>query len=67
MNEAARIEAVASDGAILASKAIVERLDAKEAAELEIDGDAIPYKSLSELGAEGKALRDAGAISVAEL
>ena len=67
MNEAARIEAVASGGAILASKQLVERLEPDDATELDIDQHALPYRPLSELGAEGKALRDAGTIAVAEL
>lgn len=67
MNEAARIEAVATGGAILASKPLVERLEPDYAAELDIDQHALPYRPLSELGAEGKALRDAGTIAVAEL
>ncbi|MCB0875548.1 MAG: adenylate/guanylate cyclase domain-containing protein [Solirubrobacterales bacterium] len=67
MNEAARIEAVAAGGAILASKPLVERLDPADAEDLGIDQHALPYRPLSELGAEGKALRDAGTIAVAEL
>jgi class 3 adenylate cyclase len=67
MNEAARIESVASAGAILVSKPLVERLEPEAAAELGIDQDSIAYRPLSEHGAEGKSLRDAGTIAVAEL
>lgn len=67
MNEAARIESVASGGAILGSKQLVERLGPEDAAELEIDPDRLVYRPLSEIGADVKALRDAGAIAVAEL
>lgn len=67
MNEAARIEAVATGGAILGSKPLIERLDATDAEALEVDPDRVSYLPLNELGAGGKALRDAGAIGVAEL
>ena len=65
MNEGARIEAAASDGAILASKDLVERLDADDAKATGIDPDAIAYTTLGELaGADDKAVRDAGTIAV---
>jgi class 3 adenylate cyclase len=68
MNEAARIEAAASGGAILASKDIVERLDASDARAADIDPDALVYTPLGELdGASHKAIRDAGMIPVAAL
>lgn len=67
MNEAARIEGVASAGAILGSKPLIERLGAEAASTLGIDPDGLAYRPLSELGATEKALRDAGAIAVAEL
>ncbi len=67
MNEAARIESVASAGVILGSKPLIERLDDEDAAALGIDPDGLAYRPLSELGASEKALRDAGAIAVAEL
>ena len=67
MNEAARIEGVASAGAILGSKPLIERLGPEDAAELGIDPDGLAYRPLSELGASEKALRDAGTIAVAEL
>ena len=65
MNEGARIEAAATGGAILASKDLVERLDADDAKATGIDPDAIAYTTLSELaGASDKAVRDAGTIAV---
>jgi class 3 adenylate cyclase len=65
MNECARIEAAAAGGAILASKDLVERLDASDAQAVGIDSDAIAYTTLGELdGASDKAIRDAGTIAV---
>ena len=67
MNEAARVESVAKNGAILASKPLVERLDPGAATDLGLDLDRLTYRPLSELGADDKATRDAGSIAVAEL
>jgi class 3 adenylate cyclase len=68
MNEAARIEAAAQAGAILASKDLLERLDPDDAAATAIDPDGIDYVPLGELESTGeKAARDAGAIPVAEI
>ena len=68
MNEAARIEAAATDGAILASKDLIERLDAEDAQATGLDPDAIAYTPLGDLdGASDKAIRDAGAIPVAAI
>ena len=65
MNEGARIEAAATGGALLASKDLVERLDADDAKATGIDPDAIAYTTLGELaGASEKAVRDAGTIAV---
>ena len=65
MNEGARIEAAATGGAILASKDLIERLDAADAKVAGIDLDAIAYTTLGELaGASDKAVRDAGTIPV---
>jgi class 3 adenylate cyclase len=68
VNEAARIEACATGGRILASKALIERLDADGAAVLDLDTAGITYTPLAELPtATDKARRDAPAISVAEI
>jgi class 3 adenylate cyclase len=65
MNECARIEAAATDGAILASKDLVERLGPDDAKATGIDPDAIAYSTLGELaGVSDKAIRDAGTIPV---
>jgi class 3 adenylate cyclase len=65
MNEGARIEAAATGGAILASKDLIERLDATDAQATGIDPDRIAYSTLGELdGASDKAIRDAGIIAV---
>ncbi len=65
MNEAARIEAVASGGQILASKNLVERLTPEDAEKLDLDPAHMQYASISSLSADSKALRDAGIIAVA--
>lgn len=68
VNETARIEACASGGRALASKALIERLDAEDAAALGLDPDRIVYTPLGELaGATEKARRDAPAIAVCEI
>ncbi|MGB9013223.1 MAG: adenylate/guanylate cyclase domain-containing protein, partial [Aeromicrobium sp.] len=68
MNEGARIETAATDGEILASKNLIERLDAHYARETKIDPDYIVYSTLSDLaGASDKAVRDAGTIAVARI
>jgi class 3 adenylate cyclase len=67
MNEAARIESVASQGAILGSKQLIERLDPEAGHDLGLDSDRLIYRPLSELGPEPKAARDAGPVAVAEL
>lgn len=68
MNEAARIEAAASSGAILASKELVERLEPDDAEAAGVHPDGIDYVPLGELeGASQKAIRDAGAIPVARI
>ena len=65
MNEAARIEAVASAGQILASKNLVERLMPEDAEKLGLDPARMQYASISSLSTDSKALRDAGIIAVA--
>jgi class 3 adenylate cyclase len=68
VNEGARIEACATDGRILASKDLVERLDGSDGEALEIDPARITYTPVHELrGATDKARRDAPAIPVCEL
>lgn len=68
MNEAARIEAAATGGAILASKELIERLDPADAQAVDIAPDSIAYTPINELdGASDKAIRDAGAIPVAAI
>jgi class 3 adenylate cyclase len=65
MNEGARIEAAAKNGTILASKDLVERLDADDAQAVGLDPDAIAYTPLGDLeGVSEKAVRDAGSIAV---
>lgn len=68
MNECARIEAAAKDGAILTSKDLLERLDPDDAQDTDLDPDAIIYTQLGSLdGAGEKEIRDAGAIPVATI
>jgi class 3 adenylate cyclase len=68
MNECARIQSAASNGAILASKDLIERLDTDDGLATDIDADAIAYTLVAELeGADEKSVRDAGAIPVAAL
>jgi class 3 adenylate cyclase len=68
VNEAARIEACATDGLMLASKGLIERLTDGDASALGIDPDRITYTRLADLAtATDKARRDAPAISVCEL
>lgn len=68
VNEAARIEACASGGRALASKALVERLEPDDAGALELDPDQVTYTALAHLPtATEKARRDAPAIAVCEI
>jgi class 3 adenylate cyclase len=68
VNETARIEACATGGRILASKALVERLNDADAEALEIDLDNVSYTQLVDLpAATDKARRDAPTIAVCEL
>lgn len=65
VNEAARIQESARDGSILASKALLERLDAGDSGDLELDADRLRYDMLAELdSATDKARRDAGSVAV---
>jgi class 3 adenylate cyclase len=68
VNEAARIQQSARDGALLASKSLLERLEPDDAAALDLDPDRFRYRTLAELeGATDKARRDAGNVAVAEI
>jgi len=51
VNEAARIEACASGGRMLASKNPIERLDPNDAAALCTNADRLTYTRLAELSA----------------
>ncbi len=68
VNESARIEACATGGRALASKALVERLGPSDASALGLDPDGVTYTPLAELPtATEKARRDAPAIAVCEV
>ena len=68
VNECARIEACATGGRALASKALIERLNPSDADALGIDADRVSYTPLAELPtATEKARRDAPAVAVAEV
>jgi class 3 adenylate cyclase len=68
VNDAARIEACATGGRMLASKQLVERLTPDAADDLDLDLDAITYTQLGYLTtATDKARRDAPSIAVCEL
>ena len=68
VNEAARIQQAARDGAAYASKALIERLDPGDAATVGIDPDGAAYRTIAEIpGTDAKTLRDAGGIAVTEI
>lgn len=68
VNECARIEESAADGAILASKSLLEHLNNDDAAALDIDPDSVLYRTLAELPtASEKARRDASDLPVTPL
>jgi len=68
VNEAARIEACATGGRALASKTLLERLDAGDAAELGLDPNDVTYTPLADLdSATEKARRDAPSIAVCDI
>ena len=68
VNEGARIQQSARDGAVLASKALIERLTVEDGRRVGVDPDEVVYTSLAELpGADVKAVRDAGTLPVTEL
>lgn len=67
VNECARIEQTATGGQILVSKTLVERLDAEALAGLGLRSRSLLYRTLTELAAGAKALRDAGSLAVVDL
>jgi class 3 adenylate cyclase len=68
INGAARIEACAIGGRILASKELIERLDPVDAAALDINPSGFSYTQLADLdSATEKARQDAPAIPVCDL
>lgn len=65
VNECARIQETARDGAILASKAFMELLSEATLRELDLDEDALVYQPLGSFAAAGeKAVRDAATLAV---
>jgi class 3 adenylate cyclase len=65
VNECARIQQSARDGALLASKPLVERLDREHAEAFGLDSLTITYRTVGELpGVTEKAVRDAGGVPV---
>lgn len=68
VNEGARIQQAARDGALLASKALVERLSVEDGRRIGVDPEEVVYTTVAELpGADAKAMRDAGTLPVTEL
>jgi class 3 adenylate cyclase len=68
VNEAARLQETARDGALLASKSLVELLEPATAAEVGVTMDGLLYLPLEQVpGAGPKAVRDAGHLAVATL
>jgi class 3 adenylate cyclase len=68
VNECARIEQTARGGALLATKNLIEHLDADDAAAVALDPANVAYRALGDIdGADAKAVRDAGLIAVALL
>jgi len=68
VNECARIGECARDGAVLASKGVIEQLNKDDAAALGIEPARIVYERLEDLPTvSSKAKRDAGGIAVARL
>ena len=68
VNECARIQQSARGGSLLASKALVERLDGARARTLGVDAHTVSYRLVEQLvGVSPKAVADAGAIPVTDL
>jgi class 3 adenylate cyclase len=68
VNEGARIQQSARDGALLASKALVERMSVEDGRRIGVDPEEVVYTTVAELpGVDAKAMRDAGTLPVTEL
>lgn len=68
VNEAARLQESARDGALLASKSLLELLDPADAADVGVAAESLLYLPLEKVpGAGPKAVRDAGHLPVAAL
>ena len=68
VNEGARIQQSARGGAVLASKALIERLTAEDGARIGVDPEEVVYTTIAEMpGADAKSIRDAGTLPVTEL
>ncbi|HVU73198.1 MAG TPA: adenylate/guanylate cyclase domain-containing protein [Mycobacteriales bacterium] len=68
VNLTARLQAAARDGALLASKALVERLDTVDADALGLTVDTIRYTPVADLpGVPAKSAADAGLLPVVDL
>jgi len=68
VNEGARVQQSARDGALLASKALVERLSPEDGRRIGVDPEEVVYTTVADLpGVDAKAMRDAGTLPVTEL
>jgi class 3 adenylate cyclase len=68
VNECARMEQTATGGGLLASKALIERLDPDDAAAVGIEPSRMAYRALGDLdAADEKTIRDAGLIAVTRI
>jgi class 3 adenylate cyclase len=68
VNEGARIQQSARGGAMLASKALIERLTTEDGQRIGVDPEEVVYTTLADLpGADAKSVRDAGNLPVTEL
>jgi class 3 adenylate cyclase len=68
VSDAARIEACATGGRIVASKHLIERLSYDAAGDLDLDLDEITYSQLADLmTSTDKARRDAPSVAVCDL
>lgn len=68
MNECARVQETARDGALLATKPLIEQLTPEDSGKVGLDPRAILYRPLADFEGVGeKAVRDAGGLAVAAL